>query len=208
MKPIRSCAALSRRPQWKVPLRLPLAALTVVVSICTLHATRIEAQEHAAHPAKAATDTLLPKGQRRIAPGFSLTDADGRELNLAGYRGKVVLLDFWATWCGGCKLEIPWYMEFDQKYRRQGLAVIGVSMDEDGWKAVRPFLAQERDPETGGKTAMKYPVVIGNDALAKEYNLTSMPMTFLIDRKGKIALSHTGVVNKDDFEGHILQLLR
>ena len=98
-------------------------------------------------------------------------------------------------------------MEFDEKYRRQGLAVIGVSMDEDGWKAVRPFLAQKRDPETGGNTAMKYPVVIGDDALAKQYNLGSMPMTLLIDKQGKIALSHTGVVNKDAFEGDILQLL-
>jgi cytochrome c biogenesis protein CcmG/thiol:disulfide interchange protein DsbE len=98
-------------------------------------------------------------------------------------------------------------MEFDEKYRQQGLAVIGVSMDEDGWKAVKPFLARKTDPETGGNTAMKYPVVIGSDQLAKEYNLTSMPMTLLIDRQGKIALSHTGVVNKKDFEGHILQLL-
>ncbi len=155
----------------------------------------------------AAPDNLIPEASRKAAPAFSLADADGTSIDLAAYRGKVVLLDFWATWCGGCKLEIPWYMEFDEKYRRQGLAVIGVSMDDDGWKAVRPFLAQKRDPETGGNTAMKYPVVIGNDALAKQYNLTNMPMTLLIDKQGKIALSHAGVVNKDDFEGHILQLL-
>jgi peroxiredoxin len=160
-----------------------------------------------AQTSKTTADVLVPKDQRKAAPGFSLTDADGKAIDLAKYRGKVVLLDFWATWCGGCKREIPWYMEFDTRYKRQGLAVIGVSMDEDGWKAVRPFLAQKRDPETGGNTAMKYPVVIGNDKLAKEYNLTSMPMTLLIDREGKIALSHIGVVNKDDFEKHIRQLL-
>jgi cytochrome c biogenesis protein CcmG/thiol:disulfide interchange protein DsbE len=168
----------------------------------------IGAQDHVAQTQKTAADTLQTEDHRQTAPEFSLTGADGRRIDLAGYRGKVVLLDFWATWCGGCKLEIPWYMEFDEKYRGQGLAVIGVSMDGDGWKAVRPFLARERDPETGGKTAMKYPVVIGNDSLAKEYNLTSMPMTLLIDRKGRIALSHTGVVNRNDFEAHIVQLLR
>lgn len=205
MKATRSCETLLSKPQSHAkPFAVAMALLLLIFSVCILRVARVEAQNQTA---KAATDTLLREDQRKTAPEFSLTDADGKPLKLADYRGKVVLLDFWATWCGGCKLEIPWYMEFDEKYKGHGLAVIGVSMDEDGWKAVRPFLARERDPETGGKTAMKYPVVIGNDTLAKEYNLTSMPMTLLIDRNGKIALSHTGVVNKVDFEGHILQLL-
>ena len=194
MKPMPTCSA-------------PVI-LTAGFLVCLRSLSPICAQSHASQPPKTATDTLLAEGSRKTAPGFSLTSADGTRITLADYQGKVVLLDFWATWCGGCKLEIPWYMEFDEKYKQRGLAVIGISMDEDGWKAVRPFLAQKRDPETGGNTAMKYPVVIGNDDLAKEYNLASMPMTLLIDRKGKIALSHTGVVNKADFESHILQLLR
>ena len=118
---------------------------------------------------------------------------------MSGYKGKVVLLDFWATWCGGCKVEIPWYVEFDQKYRDKGLAVIGVSMDEEGMKVVKPFLAQKN---------IQYPVVIGNDELAKLYNLTSMPMTLLIDRDGKIAVSHTGIVDKGSFESDIQSLLK
>ena len=188
------------------PLRLSAIPFAVIALAALLACTSLRAAD-SSQTSKATADTLLPEYQRKTAPEFSLTGADGKPIDLANYRGKVVLLDFWATWCGGCKLEIPWYMEFDTKYKREGLAVIGVSMDDDGWKAVKPFLAQKRDPETGGNTAMKYPVVIGNETLAKQYNLTSMPMTLLIDRQGKIALSHTGVVNKDDFEGHIRQLL-
>jgi peroxiredoxin len=185
----------------------PLLRVSVLtLSTVTLLTPATVAQHNPGQP-QSAPDKLVPERSRKTAPGFSLTDAAGKQIQLSNYRGKVVLLDFWATWCGGCKIEIPWYMEFDKKYRQQGLAVIGVSMDEDGWKAVKPFLARKTDPETGGNTAMKYPVVIGSDQLAKEYNLTSMPMTLLIDRQGKIALSHTGVVNKNDFEGHILQLL-
>lgn len=166
----------------------------------------------AAPPTTSAQDRahlpqLLADAARRSAPGFSLTDADGKPITLSGYRGKVVLLDFWATWCGGCKQEIPWYIEFDKKYRSQGLSAIGVSMDDDGWKVVRPFLAKKIDAETGGNIAMTYPVVIGNQQLATMYHLTSMPMTLLIDRQGRIALSYTGVVNKDEFEHDIQQLL-
>jgi peroxiredoxin len=181
--------------------------LAALLLLGTLRVSPLSAADQTVKASTATIDKLVPKDQRKPAPEFSLISSQGTLLKLADYRGKVVLLDFWATWCGGCKIEIPWYMEFDQKYKPQGLAVIGVSMDEDGWKVVKPFLAQERDPETGGHTAMKYPVVLGNDTLAKAYNLTSMPMTLLIDRQGKVALSHTGMVNKNDFERHIQDLL-
>lgn len=155
-----------------------------------------------------SVDVLHPAPVRKTAPAFKLIDAQGNTIDLHAYRGKVVLLDFWATWCGGCKLEIPWYMAFDAKYKSQGLVVIGVAMDDGGWAKVRPFLAQLKDEETGGNTAMRYPIVLGSTSLSKAYGLTSMPMTLLIDREGKIAFSHTGVVDKDDFERHIQQLLK
>lgn len=136
---------------------------------------------------------------RKAAPGFTLADAKGASVRLSDYKGKVVLLDFWATWCGGCKVEIPWYVEFENKYKGSGLAVIGVSMDEDGWKSVKPFLE---------KTKLNYPVVIGNEGLAKLYGVDAMPMTLLIDQEGKIAASHVGLVNKDKFESEIRLLLQ
>jgi peroxiredoxin len=136
---------------------------------------------------------------RQPAPDFTLTDSTGASVKLSTYRGKVVLLDFWATWCGGCKVEIPWYVEFQNKYRNDGLTTIGVSMDDDGWKSVKPFLEEHK---------LNYPVVIGNQELATKYGgLTSLPMTLLIDRSGKIAESHAGMVDKDAFENKIKALL-
>ena len=137
---------------------------------------------------------------RKPAPGFALTDSKGATVKLSDYKGKVVLLDFWATWCGGCKVEIPWFMEFENKYKDGGLAVIGVSMDEDGWKAVKPFIEQKK---------LNYPVVIGTEDLAKKYGgVDALPVTFLIDREGKIASTHTGLVDKAAVEHEIQKLLQ
>jgi peroxiredoxin len=212
MNPVH--ARLPLNPAWKMTMNvccwISLAACSVGAVLLSPHSSTVHA---AGSPALLSVapqnfDILTPKGARKPAPNFTLTDNSGRPLTLSNYKGKVVLLDFWATWCGGCKLEIPWYMEFDKKYKNQGLAVIGVSMDEDGWKAVKPFLAKKRDAETGGNIAMQYPIVIGTDSLAKQFGLTSMPMTLLIDKEGKIAVSHTGVVDKDNFESNIRSLLK
>lgn len=135
---------------------------------------------------------------RKTAPDFALTDQNDRTLRLSDYRGRVVLLDFWATWCHGCKTEIPWYMEFESKYKQRGLAVIGVSMDADGWKSVKPFMAEKK---------MNYDVVIGSDGLGQKFGLNNMPLTLLIDRSGKIADSHAGVVDKAAWETELRELL-
>jgi cytochrome c biogenesis protein CcmG/thiol:disulfide interchange protein DsbE len=136
---------------------------------------------------------------RKTAPNFTLSDSKGASVRLSDYKGKVVLLDFWATWCHGCKTEIPWYMEFQNKYKDKGLAVIGVSMDDDGWKSVKPFVEEQK---------MNYAVVIGNQELAKLYAVDALPVTLLIDRNGKIAVSHAGMVEKDAFEKEIQALLQ
>jgi peroxiredoxin len=86
---------------------------------------------------------------------------------------------------GECKIGIPWYMDFQNKYKERGVSVIGVSMDEDGWKSVKPFLKENK---------LNYPVVIGNESLAKLYSVDAMPVTQLIDRDGRIAESHSGMV--------------
>jgi len=142
---------------------------------------------------------LEPAGQRTPAPEFALTDASGRTASLAQYRGKVVLLDFWATWCGGCKHEIPWFEEFSTAYGSKGLAVVGESLDDEGWKALRPFLAQH---------PINYRIVMGNEAVSKQYAIDGMPDTFLIDRQGRIAAAYkSGVVDKDDMEANIKAML-
>lgn len=130
---------------------------------------------------------------------FTLKDAEGRPVTLSDLRGKVVLLNFWATWCEGCKTEIPWLVEFQQKYRNKGLAVVGVSEDADGWKSVKPYL---------NKAGLNYTVVLDADgSIAKRYALFGMPVTYLIDRDGKVSAASVGIVNKNECEAEIVRLL-
>ncbi len=158
-----------------------------------------QSNAHSATPdIQAAPDILKPAAQRKDAADFTLPDQNAQPLTLSAYKGKVVLLDFWATWCGGCKVELPWYIEFDRKYGDKGLVVIGVSMDDGGMKVVKPFLAEKH---------INYRVVLGNDQLAEKFALGPMPMTLLIDRTGKVAVSHSGIVNKESFEENINALL-
>jgi peroxiredoxin len=142
---------------------------------------------------------VKPDSARKQAPEFALKDADGRTVTLADYKGKVVLLNFWATWCGPCKIEIPWFADFEQKYKDRGFAVLGVAMDEEGWEVIKPYLAESK---------VNYRVILGNDTVAGLYGgVESLPTTFVLDREGRIASTHVGLVSKSDYENEIMQLL-
>lgn len=151
-----------------------------------------------ARSVKAAS--VKPDKDRKNAPDFELKDVNGKVVRLSDFKGKVVLVDFWATWCGPCKIEIPWFIEFERKHKDKGFAVIGVSMDEDGWSTVKPFVTE---------LGMNYRVVIGNDRTAESYGgIEGLPTTFLIDRDGRIASVHIGLAGKQDFEDAIDKLLQ
>jgi peroxiredoxin len=142
---------------------------------------------------------LQSLGERKPALNFTLQDASGKAMKLTDYRGKVVLLDFWATWCGGCKQEIPWFVEFERTYGGKGFAVVGVSLDEGGWNVLKPFLAVNNVP---------YRMLLGNDAIARQYEIKNMPDTFLIDRHGRVAAAYrAGLVDRANVQANLTALL-
>src|SRR5262249_15194971 len=142
---------------------------------------------------------LIAVSDRVLGPDFTLTDDNGKSVRLSDKKGKVVLVNFWATWCGGCQVEIPWFKDLYNEHKNGGLDAIGVSMDSDGWTSVRPYLKEKPIP---------YTTVIGNDAIAKEFSVTAMPVTLLIDRQGKIAATHSGLVTKATYQSEIESLLK
>ncbi len=142
---------------------------------------------------------LKSEGQRQKAPNFTLKDADGNPVNLTYYRGKVVLVNFWATWYGPCEVEIPWFVEFEKKYKDQGFAVLGLSMDDDGWKSVRPYIASHK---------INYRVMIASEVVSQQFgDIEALPTSFVLDRQGRIATNHVGLVDKRDYQNEILKLL-
>jgi cytochrome c biogenesis protein CcmG/thiol:disulfide interchange protein DsbE len=183
IKPIRYAFPVLSDPR---PSRLrtnlgPCAAAACLLALCVMA------------PSAAARQARPP------APPFTLTDSKGAAVSLEALKGRVVQVDFWATWCASCKVEIPWFMEFQAKYGARGLSTVGVAMDLEGWKIVRPYLA---------KHPFNYPIVLGDDTLARQYDVPGLPVTVLIDRAGRIAESHVGLVDKAAWERRIQALLQ
>jgi thiol-disulfide isomerase/thioredoxin len=146
-------------------------------------------------PGSSAANPKAPKP----APDLSLKDLDGKDLSLAQYKGKVVLVNFWATWCEPCQVEIPWLIEMQQKYAAKGFTVLGIAMDEEGAKVVTPWVQKERFDVNGTKSQMNYPIVIGNDAAADKFGgLLGYPTSVLITRDGKIVKRITGIISYEE----------
>ena len=136
----------------------------------------------------------------KSAPEVTFKDLNGKDATLAQYKGKVVLVNFWATWCDPCYIEIPWLIEMQQKYEAKGFTVLGISMDEEGKAAVDPFLAKERFNVNGEKLPINYPIVIGNDEVADKFGgLLGYPTSFLISRDGKIVKKVQGLISYEEF---------
>jgi cytochrome c biogenesis protein CcmG/thiol:disulfide interchange protein DsbE len=141
-----------------------------------------------------------PANAKAANLNFTLKDVNGKDVTLSSLKGKVVLLDFWATWCGPCKIEIPWFIEFQNKYAKDGLQVVGVSVD-DTIDKLKPFVADMK---------MNYPVLqgLGHDDMQDAFGpIWGIPVTVVISRDGKICAKHTGMSSKAAFEKEIKALM-
>jgi peroxiredoxin len=139
--------------------------------------------------------------QEIIAPEFILTSTDGQQIKLSDYKGKIVLLDFWATWCGPCRMAVPDLVSLKSQYKSKDVEIIGISLDQEGTKdEVIPFIKEYK---------INYPVVYGTMKTAMDYgNISSIPTSFIINKDGKIAASFLGVVEKSKYQNKINQLLK
>ena len=151
------------------------------------------------HRAVPAGDRVTNIAQHPLAPEFSLPELTGQTLDLSAYRGKVVLLDFWATWCDPCRDEIPHFVELQDKYGDQGLQIIGISMDDET-APVREFYQRFH---------INYPVTMGNAKIGELYGgVLGLPIAFLIGRDGRIEARHIGATDSSVFEREIKALLQ
>lgn len=136
---------------------------------------------------------------QRKAPNVIFTTADGKTHDLSKLKGKVVIVNFWATWCGPCRVEIPDFIDVYKSYKSKGVEIIGVSLDRDGWEKVTPFVQKHN---------INYPVVMGNGEIARKFsNFNAIPTTFIIDKNGTIIEEHTGVLTKAQLEAKLKPLL-
>jgi thiol-disulfide isomerase/thioredoxin len=141
-------------------------------------------------------------------PEVTFKDLQGLDVSLASLKGKVVVVNFWATWCEPCQVEIPWMIGFQQKYADRGFTLVGVAMDDDGKSAVEPFVQKSQFDVDGKKMAMNYPIVLGNDDLAAKFGgLLGLPTSIVISRDGKVVKRYIGLASQDDLDREIKSLL-
>jgi len=174
-------------------------SLLVIIAVVAVIAATYVADRATRQPRTSVPKVATANSAPAPAPDVTLKDLDGKDLSLAQYKGKVVLVNFWATWCEPCQVEIPWLIEIQQKYAAKGFTVLGIAMDEEGARVVTPWVQKERFDVNGSKSQMNYPIVIGNDAAADKFGgLLGYPTSLLVTRDGKIVKRITGLISYDE----------
>lgn len=177
----------------KTLLVIGTVVVLIVATIFADRATRVRAK--ADNPVMKAD---APKAAE-LAPELTLKDLNGNDVSLSEYKGKVVLVNFWATWCEPCRVEIPWLIDMQHKYGPKGFVLLGIALDDEGKSAVVPFVAKERFDVDGQKLPMDYKILIGNDEAADKFGgLFGYPTSILISRDGKQIKRVTGIISEDE----------
>jgi thiol-disulfide isomerase/thioredoxin len=174
----------------------------IVIAILAVIVVAAHYADKATRLPKASADSLTKtdsKDESKPEPELTLKDLDGKDVSLESLKGKVVLVNFWATWCEPCKVEIPELIELQQEYGPKGFTVLGVAMDDEGRSAVAPFVQKEKFDTDAGKSTMNYPIVLGNDAAGDKFGgLLGYPTSVLLSRDGRQVKRITGLISRDD----------
>ncbi len=182
-------------PSGSAPLNPPRRSPLAIIVVAVLVALMLYFAAHKARRNPSEAHNMQPS----IAPDFSLESLDGGTMRLSDLRGKAVLLNFWATWCGPCKIEMPWFVDLQNQYRAQGLQIVGVAMDDASKADIKKF-AQDM--------GVNYPILIGKEAVGDQYGgVPALPETFLIGRDGKIVDKIIGLRGKSEIEDSIKKAL-
>src|ERR1700723_3854259 len=150
----------------------------------------------------APDDSGMPHLRGKVAPGFTLATLDGKKVSLSDFKGRPVLVNFWATWCAPCKVEMPWFEEFNKQYAAQGFVILGLADDVDAGKDAIAKVAH--------RTGVTYPILLTDGKVQKAYapqGMDYLPMSFYIDRNGVIAEETAGLGGKDEIEAHIKKIV-
>jgi thiol-disulfide isomerase/thioredoxin len=147
-----------------------------------------------------ADDSGVPHMLGKVAPGFTLATLDGKKVSLSDYKGRPVLVNFWATWCAPCKIEMPWFEEFRKQYAPQGFEILGLTVDVDeGKDAIEKAVK---------KTGVAYPILLTDEKVQKDYEaLDYLPVLFYVDRNGVIVEEAAGLASRDEIEAHIKKVI-
>ena len=148
-----------------------------------------------------AGDEGLPNFRGKRAPDFTLRSADGKRVSLSDYKGKAVLINFWATWCAPCKIEMPWFVELHKQFAGQGFEILGVSEDDPG-------VSRAQILKFGKQQGINYPLLIGNDTVSHKYGgVEFLPTSYFVGRDGKVVAETAGLVSKSEVETNIKKAL-